>query len=127
MRQWWRRMETGRYHIHGMPSTSQKRACMVYIPVPDRKTADTLAGAAIHERLAGCANVLGPMRSMYLWKGAVKREREFLLLLKTTERRVATLEARMAELHPYECPCIARIDLQRVHTPYLKWLVNSVR
>ena len=109
-----------------MASTSQKRVCMVYVPLPKRRTAKKIATILLKEKLAGCANILGPSMSLFAWKGKVRSEREFILILKTTEAKFQKLEKRMVELHPYDCPCIAKIAIAGLNAPYRNWLVNSV-
>lgn len=109
-----------------MVSTSQKRVCMVYIPLPKKRVAKKIAAILIREKLAACANILGPSISLYAWKGKVASSREFIMVLKTTEAKFLKLEKRIAELHPYDCPCIAKIAVSSVNTPYLNWLVKTV-
>jgi len=99
---------------------------MVYVPVAKRRHAKKIALTVIKEKLAACANILGPSVSLYQWKGKVVSGREFILMLKTTEAKFSKLERRIAELHPYDCPCIAKIGLAGLNAPYLKWLVKSV-
>ena len=66
--------------------------------------AEQLARQLVDERLAACVNVHPPMVSLYRWKGAVERETECQIVIKTTRDRLAALEARLRELHPYELP-----------------------
>ena len=56
------------------------------------------------ERLAACVHVQAPISSTYRWKGAVERETERQLVIKTTRARLHDLEARLRALHPYELP-----------------------
>ena len=72
--------------------------------MPDDDRADALARTLVHERLAACVNVHAPMTSTYRWKGALEREAERQVVIKTTSDRRAALEARLRELHPYELP-----------------------
>jgi periplasmic divalent cation tolerance protein len=63
-----------------------------------------LAQTLVKERLAACVNILPAMTSIYRWKGAVEQEREQQLVIKTSRRQLADLEARLRQLHPYEVP-----------------------
>src|SRR5262245_64888386 len=77
---------------------------LILTTMPDDDRAETLARTLVDERLAACVNVHGPMTSTYRWKGAVEREAERQLIIKTTSDRVAALEKRLKEVHPYELP-----------------------
>ena len=77
---------------------------LILTTMPDDDRADALARTLVHERLAACVNVHAPMTSTYRWKGALEREAERQVVIKTTSDRRAALEARLRELHPYELP-----------------------
>jgi periplasmic divalent cation tolerance protein len=77
---------------------------LILTTMPDDDRVDGLARALVEERLAACVNVHGTMMSTYRWKGAVEREPERQLVIKTTRDRGAALEARLRQLHPYELP-----------------------
>ena len=72
--------------------------------MPDDERADTLARTLVDEGLAACVNVHGSMTSTYRWKGAVERETERQVVIKSTRARLEALEARVRALHPYELP-----------------------
>jgi len=65
---------------------------------------ETFAQQLVEEKLAACVSILPPMRSIYRWKGAVERETERQIVIKTTRTRLPALEARLKTLHPYELP-----------------------
>src|ERR1700722_14994270 len=48
-----------------------------------RAEAMELSRAAVEARLAACAQVAGPVASMYWWDGGLERAEEWLLLLRT--------------------------------------------
>jgi periplasmic divalent cation tolerance protein len=83
------------------------------------------AATLVRERLAACVNVLGEMDSVYRWQGKVESESERQLLIKTTVDRVAALQVRLHELHPYEVPEFLVIPVIGGSEPYLKWLKES--
>jgi len=86
--------------------------------------ASAIARTLVEERLAACVNVLAPMTSVYRWKNAVEQEREQQLVIKTTRRGVAALEARLRQLHPYELPEFLVLDAA-ASASYLQWIEES--
>ena len=52
-----------------------------------REEAQTIAQALVDGRLAACVNILGPIESVYRWKGEVEKSQEFLMMIKTTAER----------------------------------------
>jgi periplasmic divalent cation tolerance protein len=96
--------------------------CSVYITTPDRDTALAIARALVEERLASCANILGPISSIYRWEGRVQEDGEVALIAKTSDGRVAALIARVKALHPYQVPCIVAWPIAAGYQPYLDWI-----
>jgi periplasmic divalent cation tolerance protein len=88
--------------------------------------AEQLGSALVERRLAACVNIVGPMRSIYRWKGAIEHEQEYLLLIKTTAERAAELAAAFAELHPYELPERVELTIDGGSDDYLEWLSAQV-
>ncbi len=92
---------------------------------PAAADADALAATLVAERLAACVNVLPEMDSVYSWRGALERDRERQVLVKTTAARLEALERRVAELHPYEVPEFLVLPLAGGSAAYLDWLRSS--
>ena len=77
---------------------------VILTTMPDDERADALARTLVDERLAACVHVHAPISSTYRWKGAVQRETERPVVIKTTRALLAGLEKRLHTLHPYELP-----------------------
>lgn len=95
---------------------------IVVTTLPDRAHACSLGEVLVRERLAACAQVLGPMESVYHWKGALQRASEWRLELKTAAVRLAALERRLHELHPYAVPECVTLPIAQGSDAYLRWL-----
>jgi periplasmic divalent cation tolerance protein len=95
---------------------------LVLTNLPDRGSAERLAVAVVEQRVAACANILAPCRSVYRWKDAIQQEEEHPLLIKTTSERYAALEAAIRALHPYELPEIIAVPIERGLGAYLDWV-----
>lgn len=100
---------------------------LVLTTMPDDGNTDELARTLVEERLAACVNVHGPMVSTYRWKGRIEREPERQVVIKTTRDRVAALEARLRELHPYELPEFLVLDVGDGSDAYVKWVAEETR
>jgi len=90
--------------------------------LPDRAAAERLADALIEKRVAACVNILAPCRSVYRWKGALQRDEEHPMLIKTPADRYPALEAAIRAGHPYELPEIIAVSVERGLPAYLDWI-----
>ena len=88
--------------------------------------AEQLARQLVDERLAACVNVHPPMVSVYRWKGAVERDTECQIVIKTTRERLGALEARLREIHPYELPELVVVSVDSGSDAYLRWVREQV-
>jgi len=59
---------------------------LVLTTFPHDGDGDAFARALVDEGLAACVNLLGPMQSVYRWKGAVETATERQVLIKTKGR-----------------------------------------
>lgn len=85
----------------------------------------TIALRLVEERLAACVNALPEMESFFRWHGAIERDRERQLLIKTTAERLPELERRLHEMHPYDLPEFLVLPVLSGSEPYLRWIRNS--
>jgi len=95
---------------------------LVLSTCPDMQVAESLAGMLVAERLAACVNILPGARSVYEWQGKVEHEQECLLLIKTRPDRLARLEQRLLEEHPYELPELIAVPIEEGLHSYLSWI-----
>ncbi|MGE0874380.1 MAG: divalent-cation tolerance protein CutA [Burkholderiales bacterium] len=100
---------------------------LVLTNLPDRASAEKLADALVEVRVAACVSILAPCRSVYRWKGALQRDEEYPVLIKTTAERYAALEAAIRKLHPYELPEIVAVPVERGLPEYLAWVAEETR
>jgi periplasmic divalent cation tolerance protein len=87
-----------------------------------------IARSVVNKRLAACVNVvLSPIDSYYTWKGKLEAAREYLLVIKTTAKKLAELEKEVKRLHTYDVPEFIALPIVDGSKDYLQWLGNSVR
>jgi periplasmic divalent cation tolerance protein len=97
---------------------------LIFSTCPDMATAERIAEALVHERLAACASLLPGITSIYRWEGQIQRDPEVLLLMKTTTERVAALSERLRALHPYAIPEIIAVPVTEGLPDYLSWVTT---
>ena len=85
-----------------------------------------IAAHLVEQRFAGCVNIVPRIESIYRWQGKVESSTEWLLLIKTTEKKFSQVRDAIGELHSYEVPeCIA-ISIDDGSKAYLEWIAQSV-
>jgi periplasmic divalent cation tolerance protein len=84
-----------------------------------------LAAKAIEERLGACAQVVGPVTSVYRWDGEVRTDREWRVEIKTTAGRVPALTERIGQLHGYDLPEVIATPIVGGSAAYLSWLTTE--
>jgi periplasmic divalent cation tolerance protein len=102
---------------------------ILYTTWPDAETAEAFGRRAVEERLAACANVLAPMRSIYRWEGQIQSETETPMLLKTTAGAAQRLGHLILKYHPYETPCVVTLgtDPLNCNPRYVSWVNGEIQ
>ena len=97
----------------------------VYATFPTEEEARTVARTLVEERLAACANILGPTCSIYRWEGSVEEASEIAAIFKTAESRAGALMARLNDLHSYEVPAITVWPIAEAFPLYEAWVLTE--
>ena len=81
-------------------------AALIWCPFGDEASAEAAAGILLDDGLVACANIIGGVRSLYVWRGERGEARECAVLFKTDARLLERATERLAEIHPYEAPAV---------------------
>jgi periplasmic divalent cation tolerance protein len=95
---------------------------IVYMTAKDVSEARKLGRALLKDRLAACVNILGPMESMYWWRGVVQNEKEVVLIAKTTARNLNALMRKVLSIHSYDVPCVVALPIAKGNPAFLQWI-----
>jgi periplasmic divalent cation tolerance protein len=96
---------------------------VVLVTCANAAEARRIARAVVEMRLAACVNILpGAVTSIYRWKGKVESAREKLLLIKTSRKRLAKLQAAVERLHSYDVPEFIALPIAAGSHAYMAWL-----
>jgi periplasmic divalent cation tolerance protein len=98
----------------------------VLTTTPTKAMAETIADALVQERVAACVQVLGPISSVYSWKGQVERAQEWLVFIKAKATDFQRVEQTIRTNHSHEVPEIIALPVQAGGEDYLEWLRASL-
>lgn len=76
----------------------------------------------VEKRFAACAQVSGPIKSVYWWQGKIEETTEWICTLKCTSEDYEGIEEAIKNLHPYEVPEIYAIDVEKALPAYAQWV-----
>ncbi|WP_280335993.1 divalent-cation tolerance protein CutA [Nocardia wallacei] len=86
-----------------------------------------LAMGAIGARLGACAQIVGPILSVFRWEGDVQADTEWRVEIKTAADRVGALTDHLKAAHTYDMPEVIVTPITGGSAEYLAWLVNETR
>ncbi|MGH4022442.1 MAG: divalent-cation tolerance protein CutA [Pseudonocardiaceae bacterium] len=84
-------------------------------------------GVSIAAKLGACAQVVGPIISVFWWEGEVHTEQEWRVEIKTAADRVAGLTEHIKANHGYDVPEIIATPITGGSAEYLSWLADETR
>lgn len=89
--------------------------------------AERIAEGLVKKKLAACVQIMPRMTSVYVWDGAIQREPENLMLIKTLKAQFEAVSEFLKSEHSYDIPEIVAIEAERVSDEYFAWLNDSLR
>jgi periplasmic divalent cation tolerance protein len=98
----------------------------IHTAVDTREGAQQIARILVSERLAACAQILGPITSTYWWNGALEQAvEEWLCVIKSRQELYREVEQAILAVHPYETPEITAVDISAGSPGYLAWIAQE--
>lgn len=98
---------------------------VVYCTVPDRKTAKDISTILVKNKLAACINMIDKVESVFSWDGDFCKEKEMLLMIKTTRDNFEKINEVINEIHPYSVPEVIAVPIINCSEDYLKWVAHE--
>ena len=100
---------------------------VVLITTPDAATAEAIARGLVEAKLAACVNIVPGVVSHYRWEGALHKDRELLLIVKTRAGALPRLTRFVRKKHPAELPEIIALAVSEGDPRYLDWIAASTQ
>ena len=98
----------------------------VITAIGTKADAQKIAEEVVSNRLAACAQVIGPITSTYWWQGKMETEEEWLCVMKSCSDVYAALETRIRAAHPYEVAEILAVPIAAGSRDYLAWIAEEL-
>lgn len=112
--------------LQNMPMSEQTdKEVVIFITAPSEDEAAKISRALVEARLAACVNIVRNIRSIYTWQGNIEDASEVLMIVKSRNKLLTALSAKVRELHSYELPEIIALPITGGSEDYLKWIRES--
>jgi len=95
---------------------------LIYVTACSPEEADNIATILVAQKLAACANIIGPSTSIYWGEEGMQRAVETIFILKTKATLIEQAVAKIVELHSYECPAVIVLDVENANQNFLNWI-----
>jgi len=100
---------------------------IVIMTTSTKKEAIKIVQCLLEERLIACANIIGPVSSIFWWKDKIDEAAEFLVFMKSRSKLFDKLSRRVKEIHSYEVPEILALPILKGLPSYLSWLDTNLQ
>jgi periplasmic divalent cation tolerance protein len=95
---------------------------VVMVTTASKQEAEKIAQRLLKERLIACANIIGPVSSLFYWSGKMEKAEEYLIFMKSRKDLFEKLAETVKALHSYEVPEIIVLPIVEGSKAYLDWL-----
>ena len=100
---------------------------VVFSTCASHQEAEKIATSLVERRLAACVNLIPGVESIYHWRGAVERSKEFLLVIKSSRELLPDLQAELSRMHSYEIPEVLAVPIVDGAEDYLNWMERELQ
>ena len=104
----------------------QKTYIIVTVTTTNKQEAENIAQHLLKEHLIACANIIGPVSSIFHWTGKIENAEEYLIVMKSREDLFEKLAETVKALHSYKVPEILALPIVDGSRAYLDWLSSCL-
>ncbi|MHA1397446.1 MAG: divalent-cation tolerance protein CutA [Candidatus Heimdallarchaeaceae archaeon] len=104
----------------------KEKIIQVQTAINSLEEANRLADSLIESRLTACVQIV-PITSIYRWKGQIEKTEEYLLLIKSTNKKKDEIEKTIKSLHTYELPEVISYTLDGFSEEYFEWILAETQ
>lgn len=105
---------------------SKPKYIQILTTVAKKSDAERIARILFDKNLSACTQIVGPITSVYRWKGKLEKSKEWLCVVKTKSTLYRKVEYAIKSIHPYELPEIVATPIIEGSREYLGWIQKEV-
>jgi len=105
----------------------QNAYVIVLVTTASKLEAEKIAQRLLKQRLIACANIIGPVSSLFHWSGKMEKAEEYLIFMKSRRDLFDKLAETVKALHSYEVPEILVLPIVGGSKAYLDWLGSCLK
>jgi periplasmic divalent cation tolerance protein len=113
------------YPFAGADEMSVPQLVVAITTFAEEQHAVEMAERVVQQGAAACAQIDGPIQSVYRWEGQLCRDAEWRLTLKSTRSALARLQKIVLEHHPYDQPQWLVLNACDASPGYANWVEAS--
>jgi periplasmic divalent cation tolerance protein len=95
---------------------------IVIVTTANKQEAENIARHLLEKRLIACANITGPVASLFHWIDGLEKAEEYLVFMKTRKDLFTKLSEIVKASHSYDNPEIIAVPIVEGSKAYLAWL-----
>ncbi|MDX2205868.1 MAG: divalent-cation tolerance protein CutA [Hyphomicrobiaceae bacterium] len=95
---------------------------LIYATFPGEEEAARIGSALVEARLAACVNILGSIRSIYVWQDRRQEGTETAMLIKTVASLAEAVMERVRAMHSYDTPALLVLPVEGGSADFLAWI-----
>jgi periplasmic divalent cation tolerance protein len=99
---------------------------IVLVTTASKQEAEKIADHLLNDKLIACANIIGPITSIFQWSGNLDRAQEHLVLMKSRRDLFERLTEVVTLIHSYKVPEILALPIEKGSKTYLDWLQSCL-
>ncbi len=80
----------------------------------------------LNEKSCACISIIPKMKSLFFWDNKLQKNKEWLLLIKTTSKSYKKIESILLKYHKYEVPEIISFKIDKGYEKYFKWISSEI-
>lgn len=94
----------------------------ILMTTPKKQEAEKIANSLLEKKLAACIQIIGPIISIYKWKGKKEKTKEWICFIKSPQKNYPKIEKLIKQKHPYKTPEIISMPIIKGNKNYLNWI-----